>query len=140
MNTAWVGVVGVLAGVALTGGLSLIGGALSRRHDKRERRYEIRRDAYVEFNSTVERAISTIRSFVFEVGEHPADREVGGWREADLRQAFSLVRLVGPGEVVTAAQATLGAVFEYGYNGDSADAERVRADFLLVAQRALGLD
>lgn len=139
MDAAWVGVVSALAGVGLTGGLSLAGGVLARRHDRDERRYEIRRDAYVSFDSTIERALSTIRAYVREVGERPGDYETGGWREAELRGALSLVRLVEPEAVATAAEATHDAVIGFGYVGTSADAEDMRAKFVAAAQEALRL-
>lgn len=140
MDAAWVGVVGVLAGVVATGALSLIGGQLARRHDKSERRYEIRRDAYLAFDAAVARALSGIHDFVVEIGEWPRDRDLGKSLPRDLRQPLSLVVLVGPDYVVEAAQNMSKTLEEYGYGHiESVEAHGVREEFVTAARRALGL-
>jgi hypothetical protein len=140
MDTAWVGVVGALAGVAVTGVLSLIGGQLTRRHDKSERRYEIRRDAYVAFDAAVARALAGIHDFVDEIGEWPRDRDFGKALPRDVRQPLSLVVLVGPDDVVEAARKMSKALEDHGYGHiQSVEANQVREEFVGAARKALGL-
>lgn len=57
-----------------------------------------------------------------------------------MRQPLSLVVLVGPDDVVEAAQKMNGALEDYGYGHiESVEANQVREEFVSAARKALGL-
>ena len=101
MNAAWVGVVGALGGVVITGAIGLVTAVLTRgwqRQDheaamieaRRESRAELRRSAYAEYLVATNRFTDHIRSWMLTTGRTiEPDRRLVAYAESPSEFAAS---------------------------------------------------
>jgi len=120
---AIIGAVGALVGGLITAGVTVWRDrraprdqdrrdALRLDHERRERRFEDKRSAYVGFALACREAERRYDEFLEQHGETPADRRMEGPLHGVL-DAFALVTLVGSDSVRAAAEAQSTALHEF---------------------------
>lgn len=153
MDAAWISVTSALAGVAVGGALSLAGDTLAskrqdrrdaaqREHDRSERRYDARREAYLAFGTACHRALGAAVEYEYERGGVPGDHGHEGPDHAVL-EALDLVRMIGPEEVERLAQAASDAVHTWVYAQGRltyGQANTAVEEYAAEARRVLRLD
>ncbi|WP_328333049.1 hypothetical protein OHA70_15560 [Kribbella sp. NBC_00382] len=151
MQSAWVGTISALAGIALAGGIAMVRDRMSekrqaardevrRRHEVEEARFASRKDAYVSFAAACQKTINSTDEYEDEHQVRPGDMGYEGPHRSVI-EAMNLVLIIGPKDVSDAAVEAAVRLHEWAFvSGTRAEAVAAVDQFQAVSRRILKFD
>lgn len=155
MDKEWIGTISAIGGAVAGGGISfardLVGAKRERTraneqraHEISERRFDVRRDAYVAFGTACHETITSIGDFELKHhGALPVDHgHDGDGAYPGLAKALDLVTIIGPDEAVQAANEASKKIREWAFSSHTTfdDAWEALDKFIRVTRRLLKFD
>lgn len=125
MDSAWIGAISALAGAIVGGGISFlldwrsgkrqeVRDEAQRRHEVEERRFDTRREAYVDFGSAVRGTVLASLRYEKDHGGLPGEFDVE-LTHPQVDDALAMLQIIGPAELVEVAERTARCLLDWSF-------------------------